>query len=136
MGATAPAAEVSWYGGRRGHDLSNFFEILKILISCHKIFVLLLLVEIKVLNYIGKSLNLPPYSTGTWVARRPCRAPPPACLFLRLYVNSTNTKAGTEQAGVSLKHKSGHKINFKSSKELFIKICESGACAPSYWYTL
>ena len=45
----------------------NFFDIvgfLEILMLCWKIFGLLLLVKIKVLNSIGKSLSLPPHSTG------------------------------------------------------------------------
>ena len=49
--------------GRRGHSSSNFFEIVGcsgISIVRRKILVLLLLVTRKVVNFIGKLLNLAP----------------------------------------------------------------------------
>ena len=48
---------------RRGHDPINFSKIVRfweILVLHRKIFVFLLLVKIRVLNFIGISLNLPP----------------------------------------------------------------------------
>ena len=50
-------------GGRRGHGPSSFIKTIRfseLLVPCQKICILLLLVEIKVLDFIGKCLNLPP----------------------------------------------------------------------------
>ena len=53
-------------GGLGGHGSSTLFEILEfleILMVRWKISALLLLVKIRALNFIGKSLNLAPSST-------------------------------------------------------------------------
>ena len=59
-------SEASW-PGVEGAMVPKFLEIvrfLEILMSCREIFELLLLVKIKVLNFIGKSFKLSTNSTG------------------------------------------------------------------------
>ena len=62
-----PRASWPGGGGAGGHGPSSFFDIVGVfetLMVSWKTFGLLLLVKVKVLNFIGKSLNLAPYITG------------------------------------------------------------------------
>ena len=63
-------------GGTERVMAPNFFKIVEaseILMLHRKIFALLTLVKIKLLNFIGKSLSLAPHSTGATTSLLCCK---------------------------------------------------------------